>query len=180
MTLKVWFWHFLSNFHSSSEFCLIFSFGYVNSWPKILFLGPTIFEIPKPEWYHYVYLFLRSDGLFDSNIPTHIITTNEQMITIGSFSNFISIYQKKKSQFQFQFICYYPKYIFQNYQKSTACEGDRPSSIYSWSIGHILENEFFCLGHLGCAGSKGKKVDLSLSAQLFRVVFSTYCGQKKI
>ena len=31
-----------------------------------------------------------------------------------------------------------------------------PSSIYSWSIGHILEHEFFCLG-LGCAGSKGKK-----------------------
>ena len=31
------------------------------------------------------------------------------------------------------------------------------SSIYSWSIGHILEHEFFCLGHLGCAGSKGKK-----------------------
>ena len=34
-----------------------------------------------------------------------------------------------------------------------------PRSIYSWSIGHILEHEFFCLGHLGCAGSKGKKVD---------------------
>jgi hypothetical protein len=32
-----------------------------------------------------------------------------------------------------------------------------PSSIYSWSIGHILEHKFFCLGHLGCAGSKGKK-----------------------
>ena len=28
-----------------------------------------------------------------------------------------------------------------------------PSSIYSWSIGHILEHEFFCLGHLGCSGS---------------------------
>ena len=32
-----------------------------------------------------------------------------------------------------------------------------PSSIYSWSIGHILEHEFFCLGHLGWAGSKEKK-----------------------
>ena len=30
-------------------------------------------------------------------------------------------------------------------------------SLYSWSIVHILEHEFFCLGHLGCAGSKGKK-----------------------
>ena len=28
-----------------------------------------------------------------------------------------------------------------------------PRSIYSWSLGHILEHEFFCLGHLGCAGS---------------------------
>jgi hypothetical protein len=37
--------------------------------------------------------------------------------------------------------------------------GFSPSSIYSWSIGHILEHKFFCLGHLGCAGSKGKKVD---------------------
>ena len=32
-----------------------------------------------------------------------------------------------------------------------------PSSIYSWSIGHILENEFFCLGRLGSQGSKEKK-----------------------
>ena len=55
-----------------------------------------------------------------------------------------------------------------------------PSSIYSWSIGHILEHEFFCLGHLGCAGSKGKKVDLRNSEQLLRVVFSTFWGQKKI
>ena len=54
-----------------------------------------------------------------------------------------------------------------------------PSSIYSWSIGQNLEHEFFCLGHLGCAGSKGKKVDLSFSEQLLRVVFSTFWGQKK-
>ena len=47
-------------------------------------------------------------------------------------------------------------------------------------IGHILEHDFFCLGHLGCAGSKGKKVDLRNSEQLLRVVFSTFWGQKKI
>ena len=35
--------------------------------------------------------------------------------------------------------------------------GSCPSSIYSWSIGHILEHEFFCLGRLGSQGSKGKK-----------------------
>ena len=52
--------------------------------------------------------------------------------------------------------------------------GSYPSSIYSWSIGHILEHDFFCLGHLGCAGSKGKKVDLRNSERLLRVVFSTF------
>ena len=54
-----------------------------------------------------------------------------------------------------------------------------PSSIHSWSIGHILEHELFCLGHLGWAGSKGKNVDLSFKKQLLRVVFSNFCGQKK-
>ena len=34
--------------------------------------------------------------------------------------------------------------------------GTPPSSIYSWSIGHILKLEF-CLGHLGSQGSRGKK-----------------------
>ena len=58
-------------------------------------------------------------------------------------------------------------------------EGFIPSSIYSWSIGHILEHEFFCLGHLGCAGSKGKKVDLSFSEQLLRVVFFNFLWSKK-
>ena len=55
-----------------------------------------------------------------------------------------------------------------------------PSSIYSWSIGHILEHEFFCLGSLGWVGSKEKKVDLSFSEQFFRVVFSTFLEQKFI
>ena len=51
-------------------------------------------------------------------------------------------------------------------------------SIYSWSIGHILEHEFFCLGCLGWAKKWGKKVDLSFSGQLLRVFFSTFWGQK--
>ena len=42
----------------------------------------------------------------------------------------------------------------------------------------ILEHEFFCSGFLGSPGSKGKKVDLSFSEQLLRVVFSTFCWQK--
>ena len=49
-----------------------------------------------------------------------------------------------------------------------------PSSIYSWSKGHILEHEFFCLGRLGSSGNKGKKVDLSYSEHLLRVFFSTF------
>ena len=59
-------------------------------------------------------------------------------------------------------------------QLGSARLGSEPSSIYSWSIGHILEHEFFCMGHLGCAGSKGKKVDLRNSEQLLRVVFFNF------
>ena len=32
-----------------------------------------------------------------------------------------------------------------------------PSSIYSFSISHILKREFFCLGRFGSQGSKEKK-----------------------
>ena len=52
--------------------------------------------------------------------------------------------------------------------------GENPSFIYSWSISHILEHEFFCLGRLGSSGSKGKKVDLSYTEQLLRVFFSIF------
>ena len=51
-----------------------------------------------------------------------------------------------------------------------------PSSIYSYSIGHILERKFFCLGS---QGSKVKKVNLRNSEQLLRVVFLTFGGQNK-
>ena len=37
------------------------------------------------------------------------------------------------------------------------CWGYSPSSIYSWSISHNLEHEFFCLGRLGSSGQSGKK-----------------------
>ena len=37
------------------------------------------------------------------------------------------------------------------------CFNPNPSSIYSCSLSHILEHEFFCLGRLGSPGSKGKK-----------------------
>ena len=64
-----------------------------------------------------------------------------------------------------------------NWFKSYDLKGSmRPS----WSIDHILEHEFFCLGRLGCPSSKEKKVDLSFYEQLLRVVFSAFCGQKKL
>ena len=50
----------------------------------------------------------------------------------------------------------------------------QPSSIYSCSIGHILEHEF-C--HLGCWAVKEKflkRQNFRLSKQLFKVVFSTF------
>ena len=46
-------------------------------------------------------------------------------------------------------------------QKSN--KSKNPSSIYSWSIHHILEHKSFCLGRLDSSGSKEKKVDLSFS-----------------
>ena len=35
-----------------------------------------------------------------------------------------------------------------------SCSHLVPSSIYSWSLSHILEHEFFCLSRLGSSGSK--------------------------
>ena len=59
--------------------------------------------------------------------------------------------------------------------------GHSHNSVYSWSIGHILEHEFFCLGRLGSQGSKEKKVDLRNSEQLLRVFFfQLFEGKKKI
>ena len=52
-----------------------------------------------------------------------------------------------------------------------------PSSIYSCSIGHILEHE---ICHLGCWAGKGKflkRRNFCLSKQLFEVVFSCFEGQ---
>ena len=57
--------------------------------------------------------------------------------------------------------------------------GIYPSSIYSSSIGHILEHE---ICHLGCWAGKGKflkRWNFCLSKQLFEVVFSCFDCQKK-
>ena len=46
-------------------------------------------------------------------------------------------------------------------------------------MGHILEQEFFCLGRFGSQGSKGKKVDLKNFEQLLRVGFFNFFWGKK-
>ena len=92
----------------------------------------------------------------------------------GEFACYLMIYSRsvyvRKSLF----------YIDFHKTLSSCFKGKIPSSMYSCSLSHILEHEFFCLGRLGSPGSKGKKVDLSFSEQLLRVVFSTFCGQKKL
>ena len=40
----------------------------------------------------------------------------------------------------------------------------KPPVLYT--VGHNLEHEFFCLGHLGSSGQQGKKMHLSFSEQL--------------
>ena len=50
----------------------------------------------------------------------------------------------------------------------------KPSFIYSWSISHILEHEFFCLGSSGC---KEKNI-LFISWQFLRFFFQLFMGKK--
>ena len=47
LTLKVQFWHFLSNLHSSIDTLSMLILG-----RESCFLGPTKFEIPQPNWYY--------------------------------------------------------------------------------------------------------------------------------
>ena len=54
-----------------------------------------------------------------------------------------------------------------------------PSSIYSWSIDHILEHEFFCLGCLGSQGSKEKKSVFEVFWATFEGGFFNYLWAKK-
>ena len=51
-------------------------------------------------------------------------------------------------------------------------------SIYSWSIGHILEHEFFCLGCLGWAGSKEKKWIWVFLCNFWGCFFQLFEGKK--
>ena len=55
-----------------------------------------------------------------------------------------------------------------------------PSSIYSWSIGHILEHEFFSLGRLCSQGSKEKKSGFEVFGATFEGVFFNFVRSKKM
>ena len=52
---------------------------------------------------------------------------------------------------------------------------DYPSSIYSWSIGHILEYEFFCFGRLV---SKEKKWTWGILSNFWKKFFQFSVGKK--
>ena len=47
--------------------------------------------------------------------------------------------------------------IRQNWKLEKKINGQRPSFIYSWSIIHILEHKFPCLGRLGASSSNEKR-----------------------
>ena len=49
LTLKVRFWHFLTNPNSLTDFFLIFPLSTLILCKKSWFLGPTILEIPQPK-----------------------------------------------------------------------------------------------------------------------------------
>ena len=59
-------------------------------------------------------------------------------------------------------------------------QGFASSSIYSWSISHFLEHEFFCLGHLGWAGSKEKKWIWVFLSNFWVCFFQLFVGKKKL
>ena len=50
-------------------------------------------------------------------------------------------------------------WVFQSHtEKKASMLWFKAQFYYSCSLSHILEHEFFCLGHLGSPGSKGKKI----------------------
>ena len=56
----------------------------------------------------------------------------------------------------------------------------KSSSIYSWSISHILENEFICLGRLGSSGhNKEKKWIWVFLSNFWGWFFQLFVGKKK-
>ena len=56
LTLKVRFWHFLMNLIHRRIFWKMFPLNMLILDQKSCFLGPTIFKIPQPNWYYWVYV----------------------------------------------------------------------------------------------------------------------------
>ena len=55
-----------------------------------------------------------------------------------------------------------------------------PSSIYSFSISHILKREFFCLGRFGSQGSKEKKWICVFLSNFWGCFFKLFVVEKKL
>ena len=74
---------------------------------------------------------------------------------------------------------FHSKYFIEDRKSIQKCyyHGD-PSSIYSWSISHILEHEFFCFGCLGWAGSKEKKWIWIFLSNFWGWFFQLFVGKK--
>ena len=81
------------------------------------------------------------------------------------------LYHQKKREIYFKLAvdCYQLKN-----QITSQKQGSKPSCIYSCSISHILEHEFFCLGHFGNPVRKKNEVFIAT----FVGFFSTFNGQK--
>jgi hypothetical protein len=105
----------------------------------------------------------------ETNVPQTIYSRvrNKRTLTFIDFWNFfqglLSYCGLKRLKFY-----YISLHILRGY----------PSFIYSWSIGHILEHEFFCLGHLGCAGSKEKKWIWVFLSNVWGWFFQLFVGKK--
>ena len=87
-----------------------------------------------------------------------------------SYLSLFSLYVIGKSLDNLWVVCRSHLLFFQNI-KIMIRISISPSYIYSWSIGHILEHELFCLGHFGCAGSEGKKSGFEFFWATFESVF---------
>ena len=70
-------------------------------------------------------------------------------------------------------------FITPNWFLYVACKGPSPSSIYSWSIDHILEHEFCYLGCWALLGKISETTEILLKYATFWVGFFNFLWAKK-
>jgi hypothetical protein len=59
------------------------------------------------------------------------------------------------------------------------CKGSKQRSYTRWLYKRIYKTEMKFWAVLGSRGCREKKLPTAISKELFQVVFSTFCGQKK-